>query len=64
MLETLVLLMVPGYFLLSSAGAAVGSWGLFTKVAGVRRAGCQHVSLVRCLRSVGPEVRQRDRDFA
>lgn len=31
MLETLVLLMVPGYFLLSSAGAAVGSWGLFTK---------------------------------
>lgn len=32
MLETLVLLMVPGYFLLSSAGAAVGCWGLFTKV--------------------------------
>jgi hypothetical protein len=31
MLETLVLMMVPGYFLLSSAGAAVGSWGLFTK---------------------------------
>ena len=31
MLETLVLMMVPGYFLISSAGAAVGSWGLFTK---------------------------------
>jgi hypothetical protein len=31
MLETLVLMMVPGYFLLSSVGAMVGSWGLFTK---------------------------------
>lgn len=32
MLETLVLLMVPGYFLVSSAGAAGGCWGIFTKV--------------------------------
>lgn len=31
MLEILILLMVPGYFLLSLAGAAVGSWGLFAK---------------------------------
>ncbi len=31
MLEKLILMMVPGYFLFSSAGAALGSWGLFTK---------------------------------
>jgi hypothetical protein len=31
MLETLVLLMVPGYFLMSAAGAALGCWGLVTK---------------------------------